>query len=74
MNLGVDAGSWLRRALEWVIPNQGVQSIAVTQDERPLLFARHSEFGAVAVLDATSGAHLRDLEEAGLAGPTLAVP
>jgi len=74
VNVGADAGSLLRRVLEWVIPNQGVQSIAVTQDAEPLLFARHSELGAVAVLDATSGAHLRDLDEAGLAGPTLAVP
>ena len=74
VNLGAEAGSMLRRVLEWVIPNQGVQSIAVTQDEAPLLFARHGELGAVAVLDAASGSHLRDLEEAGLAGPTLAVP
>ena len=74
VNLGAEVGTLLRRVLEWVIPNQGVQSIAVTQDERPLLFARHSELGAVAVLDAASGSHLRDLEEAGLAGPTLVVP
>jgi hypothetical protein len=74
VNLGAEAGSALRTLLEWVIPNQGVHSIAVTQDERPLLFARHGELGAVAVLDAGSGEHLRDLEEAGLAGPTLAVP
>jgi methylamine dehydrogenase heavy chain len=74
VNLGAEAGSMLRRVLEWVVPNQGIHSIAVTQDERPLLFARHGELGAVAVLDASSGSHLRDLEEAGLAGPTLAVP
>jgi methylamine dehydrogenase heavy chain len=74
VNLGAEAGSALRTVLEWVIPNQGVHSIAVTQDERPLLFARHGELGAVAVLDAGSGEHLRNLEEVGLAGPTLAVP
>jgi methylamine dehydrogenase heavy chain len=64
-------GDWLlRRAL----PNPGVHSIAVTQDATPLLFARHDEIGAIGVLDAVSGAPLREIEEAGISGPLLLVP
>ena len=45
----------------------------VTQDAAPLLFVRNAEIGVVAVLDARSGEHLRNLDEAGIAGPTLGV-
>ncbi|MDJ0869845.1 MAG: amine dehydrogenase large subunit, partial [Myxococcota bacterium] len=64
-------GDWLLRGL---LPDEGAHTIAVTQDAEPLLFARNAQLGVVAVLDARSGEHLRDLEEAGLAGPTLRVP
>lgn len=64
-------GDWLMRQ---TLPNPGVHSVAVTQDATPLLFVRHDEIGAVGVLDAVSGAWLRDIDEAGLSGPTLLVP
>lgn len=64
-------GDWLMRQ---ALPNPGVHTIAVTQDAKPLLFVRHDEIGAVGVLDAVSGAWLRDIDEAGLSGPTLLVP
>ena len=52
----------------------GVHSIAVTRDDAPLLFYRHADLGAVGVLDALSGAHLRDIEETGLSGTLLVLP
>lgn len=60
--------------MSWLLPSEGVHSIAVSQDEQPLLFARSAELGVVAVIDAESGQTLRMLTEAGLAGPTLRVP
>jgi methylamine dehydrogenase heavy chain len=64
---------WPAWGLRRVVPPDGAHALAVTQDAAPLLFARNAELGVVAVLDATSGEHLRDLAEAGLAGPTLGV-
>jgi methylamine dehydrogenase heavy chain len=64
-------GDWLLRR---VLPNPGAHSIAVTQDAQPLLFVRHDEIGAVAVLDAVSGATLREIAEVGISGPLLIVP
>jgi methylamine dehydrogenase heavy chain len=72
--LGLESGGLSHRLLSWATPNPGVHAIAVTQDDRPLLFARNADLGVVAVLDPTTGEHLRNLEEAGLAGPTLGVP
>lgn len=63
-----------RTLLGWVVPNPGAHSVAVTQDAEPLLFTRNNELGAVAVLDATTGEHLRSVGELGLSGPTLGVP
>ena len=71
--LELDADGWLAWGLRRLVPSDGAHSLAVTQDADPLLFARNAELGVVAVLDATSGDHLRDLTEAGLAGPTLGV-
>ena len=71
--MGIDGGfgGWL---MEAIIPGDGVHTLAVTQDDAPLLFARNAELGAVAVIDARTGESLRILREAGLAGPTLRVP
>jgi len=71
---GIDAESFTQSVLDWLLPSGGVQTIAVSQDDSPLLFVRSSEIGAVGVLDAMSGETLRILNEAGLAGPTLRVP
>jgi methylamine dehydrogenase heavy chain len=72
MDLDEDGlASWI---LERIVPNQGVHSIALTRDDAPLLFVRNAELGAVAVLDAVTGEHLRNITELGLAGPSLEVP
>lgn len=72
--LKLEPGSWSARVLGALLPNPGVQSIAVTQDNHPLLFARHGDIGSVVVIDADTGKHLRDLEEAGVSGALLVVP
>jgi methylamine dehydrogenase heavy chain len=64
----------LASLLAWLLPNQGVHTIAVTRGAAPLLFARNAELGALAVLDAQTGEHLRSVADLGLAGPTLEVP
>lgn len=71
---GFDADGTLGKVLDFVLPNIGVHSIAVTQDAQPLLFVRHADLGAVGVLDALSGEHLRDIDETGLSGALLVVP
>ena len=60
--------------MTWLLPNEGVHAIAVSQDDAPVLFARSADLGAVAVIDVATGETLRVLTEAGLAGPTLRVP
>jgi methylamine dehydrogenase heavy chain len=72
--MGTEPGSFLDRLMHWTLPSEGVHALVVSQDEEPLLFARNSQLGAVAVMDATTGETLRFLTEAGLAGPTLRVP
>jgi len=72
--LRVETDGALAWLLERVLPNDGVHSIAVTRGDAPLLFARNAERGAMAVLDARTGEHLRNVAELGLAGPTLEVP
>jgi len=72
--LGLESGGLGHRLLRWITPNPGAHTIAVTQDDRPLLFVRNAELGVVAVLDPRTGEHLRNLEEAGVTGPTLGVP
>ncbi|MCP5060177.1 MAG: hypothetical protein GY937_26045 [bacterium] len=72
--IGVAEDSFLYGVLNWALPSGGVHTIAVTQDESPLLFVRNGMLGAVGVLDATSGDSLRTLTETGLSGPTLRVP
>lgn len=71
---GFDATGTVGKILAFVLPNMGVHSIAVTQDSEPLLFVRHSDLGAVGVLDAQSGAQLREIDEAGISGVMLVVP
>ena len=71
---GFDAQGTFGKILNFLVPNSGVHSIAVTQDNQPLLFMRHGDLGAVGVVDAMSGEHLRDIEETGLSGVLLVVP
>lgn len=72
--LGLGEGGVLGLLLDLLLPGGGADTIAVSQDAAPVLFARNSRLGAVAVLDARSGDHLRNLTEAGLAGMRLEVP
>jgi len=72
--MGVTEDSFLHGVLNWVLPSGGIHTIAVSQDESPVLFVRNGMLGAVGVLDATNGNSLRSLTEAGLSGPTLRVP
>jgi methylamine dehydrogenase heavy chain len=72
--MGVEAGGVVDWLLRRALPNPGADSIAVTQDDAPLLFAGERESGAVGVYDARTGSHLRDLEETGIGGGLLVVP
>lgn len=60
-------GAWL---LDRVLPNPGVERIAVTQDEKPILITGASLPPTVTIHDATTGAVLREISEPGIA-PTL---
>jgi len=71
---GFDAEGTFGKVLDFLLPNIGVHSIAVTQDSQPLLFVRNADLGAVGVLDALSGEHLRNIDETGLSGALLVVP
>jgi methylamine dehydrogenase heavy chain len=70
---GLARNGFLHRLLQHWIPSEGAHSLAVTQDDAPLLFVRNAEMGVVAVLDARSGEHVRNLDDAGVAGATLGV-
>lgn len=72
--LGIERGSFVETALGWILPGPGAHTIAVTQDDAPLLFARNADVGAVGILNAETGEHVGDLEEVGLSGATLVVP
>src|SRR5262245_55266131 len=72
--MGIEAGSLVDRVLRTLLPNPGADALAVTRDGAPLLLAGQRESGAVGVYDATTGVHLRDLEETGIGGGLLVVP
>jgi methylamine dehydrogenase heavy chain len=62
---------WL---LDTLIPREGADTVSVSKDAAPLVFVRHSERGAVAVLDGMTGEHLRNLSQVGLGGTRLETP
>jgi methylamine dehydrogenase heavy chain len=72
--IGIEAGGVADWLLSNLLPNPGADSIAVTQDDAPLLLVGERESGAVGVYDALTGEHLRDLEETGIGGGLLVVP
>jgi methylamine dehydrogenase heavy chain len=72
--IGVEAGGWADWLLSGLLPSPGADTLAVTSDAAPLLFAGERESGAVGVYDAMTGEHLRDLEETGIGGGLLVVP
>jgi len=65
-------------ALDWLfqitLPNAGMERILVTQDPAPLLFAASSFPSTLQVYDATTGAHLRDVSEPGIATSLIQLP
>jgi methylamine dehydrogenase heavy chain len=71
--LGIEAGGWADWLIGALLPG-GADTLAVTGDDAPLLFAGERESGAVGVYDALTGEHLRDLEETGIGGGLLVVP
>jgi len=71
---GIDPDSFTAWIMSLVMPIQGVHSVVVTRDEKPLLFVRHRENGAAGVYDARTGEFLRYLEETGLGGALMVVP
>jgi methylamine dehydrogenase heavy chain len=72
--IGVEAGGFADWLLQTLLPSPGADTLAVTRDDAPLLLAGQRESGAVAVYDAMTGEHLRDLEETGIGGGLLVVP
>ncbi len=62
---------WL---LERMLPHPGVERIAVTQDEKPVLVAGASMPPTVTVQDATTGALVREITEPGIAGTLFYLP
>ena len=72
--LKVEKGTFVDRMLAWILPNLGAHRIVVTQDDRPLLFVRNDDLGALGVMDAMTGEHLRDIEEIGPFGGVISVP
>jgi methylamine dehydrogenase heavy chain len=70
-NTGMELVGFTGWLLTTLLPDEGADIITVSQDDAPLLFARNSNRGAVAVLDARTGEHLRFLMEAGLGGMRL---
>jgi len=70
---GVTSGGWFHKSLQRWIPSDGAHSLVATQDAAPLLFVRNAEVGVVAVFDARTGEHVRNLEDAGIAGPSMGV-
>ena len=73
-SMGMGSGGFTGWLLKSLLDDRGADTIAVSRDDKPLLFARSSDLGAVAVLDARTGVHLRDFSEVGLAGARLEVP
>jgi methylamine dehydrogenase heavy chain len=65
------AVDWL---LQRLLPNDGVERIVVTQDAAPVLFAATGFPSTLAVYDATTGAHLRDVREVGVATSLIQLP
>jgi methylamine dehydrogenase heavy chain len=72
---GHGAGARLARwLLDVVLPHPGVDRIAVTRDEKPLLLAASGFPPTLSVHDARTGEYLRDVPEIGVAVSVLRTP
>jgi hypothetical protein len=60
--------------LDKFLPNTGVDAIAVTQDDKPILLAAGMMPPTVTVHDAMTGDVLKEVSEVGLALSLLSVP
>jgi methylamine dehydrogenase heavy chain len=71
--MGVESriGRWV---LDHAVPSAGTDSIAVTQDDHPLLLAVSMLAGTIGVYDARSGELLRNVADVGLAPGALQAP
>lgn len=67
------AGLW-DFALDWLVPNPGLDQIQVTQDEQPLLVTGSQIGGSLAVYDALSGELLRRVSSGNMTIHTLQAP
>jgi methylamine dehydrogenase heavy chain len=67
------AGLW-DFALDWLVPNPGLDQIQVTQDEQPLLVTGSRIGGSLAVYDALSGELLRRVSSGNMTIHTLHAP
>jgi methylamine dehydrogenase heavy chain len=72
--LGAPAGGTASWLIDLLLPNPGVDRIAVTPDAEALLFASATFPASLGVYDARSGAFLRDVSEPGIAGSVLVLP
>jgi methylamine dehydrogenase heavy chain len=70
----VEAGGIVDWMLQTFVPSAGVESVLVTPDDEPLLVLSNDEAPVLAVLDATSGELLREIEEPGLSIGMLVAP
>jgi methylamine dehydrogenase heavy chain len=71
---GLDRTSTSRWMLDKALPNTGVDAIAVTQDDKPILLAAGMMPPTVTVHDAMTGDVLKEISEVGLALSLLSVP
>jgi methylamine dehydrogenase heavy chain len=67
-------GSMARWILARTLPNPGVERIAVTQDDQPVLVTSQSLPPTLTVHDATTGAVLREIGEPGLVASLIFLP
>jgi methylamine dehydrogenase heavy chain len=72
--LKLPAGGALAWLLQHVLPNQGGETLLVTPDAAPLLLVSSQEAPVIAVLDARSGALVREIHEPGLSIGLLVSP
>jgi len=71
---GLAPASWTRAILRRILPNTGVSAILVTQDEQPVLIAAAQEPPTVSIHDATTGAVVGEVRDAGIALSLLFAP
>jgi methylamine dehydrogenase heavy chain len=71
---GIARGGVARWALEKILPHPGVDAIAVTKDDAPVLIAGAAMPPTVSIYDARSGEALRDVSEVGIALSLITVP